>query len=81
MGLVGLIMYSQLTSLPVFDGAHHYVPGLLVTALGIGLLVSMTLGGRISDSTGPRPLVRAGSGVTAAVAICVLSSALPGRPR
>jgi EmrB/QacA subfamily drug resistance transporter len=66
MGLVGLIMYSQLTSLPIFDESHHYVRGLLVSALGVGLLVSMTLGGRISDRTGPRPLVRVGSLVTAA---------------
>jgi EmrB/QacA subfamily drug resistance transporter len=66
MGLVGLIMYSQLTSLPIYAETHHYVRGLLVSALGVGLLVSMTLGGRISDRTGPRPLVRAGSLVTAA---------------
>jgi EmrB/QacA subfamily drug resistance transporter len=66
MGLVGLIMYSQLTSLPIYAETHHYVRGLLVSALGVGLLASMTLGGRISDRTGPRPLVRAGSLVTAA---------------
>jgi EmrB/QacA subfamily drug resistance transporter len=70
MGLVGLIMYSQLTSLPVFDAERHglagFAQGLLVSALGLGLLVSMSAGGRISDRTGPRPLVLAGSLVTAA---------------
>lgn len=70
MGLVGLIMYSQLTSLPMFDGdrfhLHGTAQGLLVSALGLGLLVSMSTGGRISDRTGPRPLVRAGSLATAA---------------
>jgi EmrB/QacA subfamily drug resistance transporter len=70
MGLVGLIMYSQLTSLPIFGAEHHHLHGfdrgLLVCALGLGLVVSMSLGGRISDRTGPRPLVRAGSIATAA---------------
>ncbi len=74
MGLVGLTMYSQLTSLPIFDSARHDLHGvspalgrgLLVIALGLGLLVSMSTSARISDRTGPRPLVRAGSLVTAA---------------
>jgi EmrB/QacA subfamily drug resistance transporter len=69
MGLVGLIMYSQLISLPIFDADHFHLhgvdQGLLVCGLGVGLLVSMSTGGRISDRTGPRPLVRAGSLATA----------------
>ncbi|HVV24739.1 MAG TPA: MFS transporter [Pseudonocardiaceae bacterium] len=66
MGCVGLIMYSQLTSLPIFDTGRGAADGLLVSALGVGLLVSMSTGGRVSDRTGPRPLVTAGSVVTAA---------------
>jgi EmrB/QacA subfamily drug resistance transporter len=69
MALVGLIMYSQLTSLPIFGADRHHLhgfeQGLLVSALGLGLLVSMSSAGRISDRTGPRPLVRSGALVTA----------------
>jgi EmrB/QacA subfamily drug resistance transporter len=70
MGLVGLIMYSQLTALPIFDADRQQLrgidQGLLICALGLGLLVSMSAAGRISDRTGPRPLVRAGAIVAAA---------------
>ncbi len=70
MGMVGLIMYSLLTSLPIVGASryrlHGFDRGLLVCALGLGLLVSMSSAGRISDRTGPRPLVRAGSIATAA---------------
>jgi EmrB/QacA subfamily drug resistance transporter len=70
MSCVGLIMYSILTSLPIFaaerHGLHGYAQGLFVCALGLGLIVSMTIGGRLGDRTGPRPLVRAGSVLTAA---------------
>ncbi|HEY2794378.1 MAG TPA: MFS transporter [Micromonosporaceae bacterium] len=68
MGLVGLIMYGQLTSLPLVAaarGATGLQRGLFVTALGIGLLVSMSNGGRISDRTGPKRLVGIGGAVTA----------------
>jgi EmrB/QacA subfamily drug resistance transporter len=83
MGLVGLIMYSQLTSLPVYASTrfhlHGFAQGILVTALGLGLLVSMTAGGRISDRTGPRPLVRTGAlGTLAGLAVfTVWHDALP----
>ena len=74
MGFVGLIMYSQVTALPMFGADRHHLrgieQGLLVCALGLGLLVSMTLSGRISDRTGPRPLVRAGAVVTAGGLLC-----------
>jgi len=70
MGLVGFIMYTQLTVLPLFAAEHHdlhgLARGLLVCALGAGLLLSMSTGARLSDRTGPRPLVRAGSLGTAA---------------
>jgi EmrB/QacA subfamily drug resistance transporter len=70
MGFVGLIMFSQLTALPIFGADRHHLhgfdQGLLVCALGLGLLVSMSTAGRISDRTGPRPLVRGGAIVTAA---------------
>jgi MFS family permease len=70
MGLVGLIMYSMLTALPVFGADRYHLTGLdqgvLVCALGVGLLVSMSTAGRLSDRTGPRPLVRGGALVTAA---------------
>jgi MFS family permease len=70
MGFVGLIMYSQVTALPIFGAERHHLrgfeQGLLVCALGLGLLVSMSTAGRISDRTGPRPLVRSGALVTTA---------------
>jgi len=69
MGFVGLIMYSQVTALPMFGADRHHLrgfeQGLLVCGLGLGLLVSMSAAGRVSDRTGPRPLVRAGAVVTA----------------
>ncbi len=68
MSLVGLVMYGQTTALPVVGldqhGLHGLDQGLLVCALGLGLLVSMTTGGRISDRLGARSLVRAGAGAT-----------------
>jgi EmrB/QacA subfamily drug resistance transporter len=70
MGFVGLIMYSQVIALPLFDAdrlhLHGFDQGLLVCALGLGLLVSMSAAGRISDRTGPRPLVRSGAVIAAA---------------
>jgi EmrB/QacA subfamily drug resistance transporter len=70
MGLVGFIMYAQLIALPIIGADRHHlrgaVQGLLVSALGLGLVVSMSLGGRISDRTGPRPLVGGGAVVAAA---------------
>jgi len=65
MGFVGFIMYAQLIALPIVGADRDVAPGLLVCALGLGLVVSMSLGGRISDRTGPRPLVRAGAAVAA----------------
>ncbi|ADP80334.1 MFS transporter [Pseudofrankia inefficax] len=69
MSCVGLVMYGQQSALPVFGADRHHLhgagQGLLVCALGLGLFVSMSWGGRVSDRTGPRPLVRAGAVVTA----------------
>nr|WP_261563233.1 MFS transporter [Frankia tisae] len=79
MGLVGLVMYGQTTSLPVIGldqhGLHGLDQGLLVCALGLGLLVSMPTGGRISDRLGARSLVRAGAAVTAALLATFAASA------
>jgi EmrB/QacA subfamily drug resistance transporter len=74
MSLVGLLMYSLTTALPVFVASHHdrhgLAQGLLVSALGLGLLVSMSTGGRLSDRVGARPLVRVGAaGTTAGLAV------------
>ncbi|MBT0771330.1 MFS transporter [Kineosporia sp. J2-2] len=73
MGLVGLVMYSQMASLPLFAAERFGLAGLrqgvLVSALGIGLLVSMSVGGRLSDGVGARPLVLSGSVVTLAGAL------------
>jgi EmrB/QacA subfamily drug resistance transporter len=70
MATVGLTMYSQLLALPLLlHRDHGYTgvgQGLLTTALGLGLLVSMSQSSRLSDRTGPRPWVSAGSPVTAA---------------
>ena len=73
MGLVGLVMFAQLTSLPLFAAERFDLTGLeqgvLVSALGLGLLISMSAGGRLSDSVGARPLVMIGSAITFAGAV------------
>jgi EmrB/QacA subfamily drug resistance transporter len=70
MCVVGFIMFSQLSVLPVLAeqqfGLHGIARGVLTSALGVGLLFSMSNAGRISDRVGPRPLVVGGSVVTAA---------------
>ncbi|MCE0534488.1 MFS transporter [Kineosporia rhizophila] len=68
MGLTGLVMFAMLTSLPLFGAERFGLTGLeqgvLVSALGLGLLVSMSSSGRLSDRLGARPLVAGGSAVT-----------------
>lgn len=75
MSTVGLIMYTQISVLPVMAqrdlGLAAAWVGLPVAVLGIGLMVSMTLAGRASDVVGPRVLVRSGAGVTAVAAVLV----------
>jgi EmrB/QacA subfamily drug resistance transporter len=70
MAFVGLIMFSQLVALPLFlHREYGYTgagQGLLTTALGLGLMVSMLWSSRRSDVTGPRPLARGGGLITAA---------------
>ncbi|ALJ20870.1 DHA2 family efflux MFS transporter permease subunit [Microbacterium sp. No. 7] len=75
MSVVGLVMYTQLTVLPVLaeralglDPAWRTAP---VAVLGAGLMVSMTVAGRLSDTFGPRTLVRTGAIVTAAASVLV----------
>ncbi|WP_063822642.1 MULTISPECIES: MFS transporter [Frankia] len=79
MGLVGLIMYGQTTALPVVGldqhGLHGFDQGLLVCALGLGLLVSMTTGGRLSDRLGARSLVRSGAVASAVLLATFAASA------
>nr|WP_296773966.1 DHA2 family efflux MFS transporter permease subunit [Rhodococcus sp. (in: high G+C Gram-positive bacteria)] len=70
MAAVGFLMFSQLGVLPLlaeerFD-LHGIARGSITSALGVGLLFSMANAGRVSDRIGPRPLVVAGSLVTAA---------------
>ena len=75
MALVGFLMYSQLVALPLYARDVHQREGVgqgvLVTALGIGLLVSMALASRASDVLGPRRLVGPGSVVTTAGLVVV----------
>ena len=70
MAVVGFVMYSQLISLPLFlHRLHGYTgvrQGLLTTALGVGLLISMSYASRRSDVTGPRQLVGVGALMTGA---------------
>jgi len=85
MSFVGFVMYSQLVSLPLFlervHGATGIEQGVLTTALGAGLLVSMTWSSRRSDVTGPRPLARVGGAVTAiGLAVFALTSDHIGVP-
>lgn len=66
---VGFIMYSQLSVLPLLAeeqfGLHGIARGSITSALGIGLLLSMSNAGRVSDRIGPRPLVVGGALLTA----------------
>jgi MFS family permease len=75
MALVGFLMYSQLVALPLYARDVHQREGVgqgvLVTALGVGLLVSMALASRASDVLGPRRLVGPGSIVTTAGLVVV----------
>jgi EmrB/QacA subfamily drug resistance transporter len=83
MGFVGFLMYSQVAALPLVGAADHQLAGtaqgVLVCALGAGLLPSMSLGGRLSDRFGPRPLVHAGSIIAAAgfTVLAAFHAALP----
>jgi MFS family permease len=83
MALVGFLMYSQLVALPLYAGDVHdlsgVAQGVLVTALGLGLLVSMGLSAPRSDVVGPRRLVGPGALVTAAgLAVVTLVQATAG---
>lgn len=75
MSIVGLVMYTQLAVLPILaQRSLALAPlwqALPVAVLGAGLLVSMTLAGTLSDSIGPRILVRSGAAVTAATALLI----------
>jgi EmrB/QacA subfamily drug resistance transporter len=77
MALVGFLMYSQLVALPLYARDVHGLTGIgagvLVTALGAGLLVSMALSARRSDVVGPRRLAGPGALVTA-VALAVFAA-------
>jgi EmrB/QacA subfamily drug resistance transporter len=82
MALVGFLMYSLLVALPLYardvHGREGIAQGVLVTALGVGLLVSMALAARASDVVGPRRLAGPGALVTAlglAVVVVVQDSA------
>ncbi|MDF8263306.1 DHA2 family efflux MFS transporter permease subunit [Luteipulveratus flavus] len=76
MGLVGFMMYAMLTGLPVLAERRYGLEGLsqgvLVTGLGSGLMVSMSVAARISDRVGPRPLVR-GGGATMALLVAAVA--------
>lgn len=76
MATVGFTMFSLVITLPLYleqvHGLDGIARGLLVCALGVGLIISMSNGGRISDRTGPKILARSGAAVTA-VGLLVLS--------
>jgi EmrB/QacA subfamily drug resistance transporter len=78
MMFVGVIMYSQLVALPLFLDREHDLTGirggLLTSALGVGLLLSMSMTARRSDVTGPRDLVGPGA-VGTAIGLGVFSAA------
>ncbi|MCU1388416.1 MAG: major facilitator superfamily 1 [Ilumatobacteraceae bacterium] len=69
VAVFGLIMYSSLIMLPLFLGQRFGATGagrgLLTTALGVGLLISMSYASRRSDVTGPRPFVVPAGAVSA----------------
>lgn len=74
MSVVGLVMYTQLTVLPILAerlGLDAFWRATPVAVLGIGLLISMTIAGNVSDTIGPRVLVRGGAIVTAVTAALI----------
>lgn len=70
MCAVGVLMYTQLTILPFVVesrfGGTGLARSLLTVSLGVGLLLSMSRAGGLSDSWGPRRLVVGGGIGTAA---------------
>lgn len=76
MSAVGLVMYTQLTVLPMLAATGLGLTGAWTTTpvavLGLGLMVSMTLAGRLSDTFGTRAIVRIGAIGTASVSIVLL---------
>ncbi len=85
MPIVGLTMFGLLTQLPLLAsktyGLNGSANGLLVSALGVGLLISMPNAGRFSDRRGTRALVVPGAAALAVllglVAVGLALQALP----
>ncbi|MDR6867613.1 EmrB/QacA subfamily drug resistance transporter [Microbacterium resistens] len=75
MSVVGLVMYTQLTVLPILAerslGLEPLWRAVPVAVLGLGLLVSMTVAGSLSDTIGPRLLIRGGAAVTTVTAALI----------
>lgn len=75
MSGVGLIMYTQLAVLPMLAQRNLGLEGVWqaapVVALGAGLMISMVLAGRLSDTFGPRWIVFGGAVITAAFAAVI----------
>lgn len=71
MVVTGVTMYGMLVALPLLAergyGLTGTATGVLVTGFGIGLLITMPIASRSSDTVGPRPLVTAGAAGLAVV--------------
>ncbi|OYO11083.1 MFS transporter [Enemella evansiae] len=76
MCTVGVLMYTQLTVLPLVVEERFGITGLarslLTVSLGVGLLLSMARAGGLSDSWGPRRLV-VGGGIGTALGFGVFA--------
>lgn len=83
MCTVGVLMYTQLTVLPLVVESRFGITGLarslLAVSLGVGLLLSMARAGGLSDSWGPRRLVVAG-GIGTALGFVVFAIVGAGWP-
>lgn len=83
MCCVGTLMYLQLSLLPVIAESRYglvgFAQGLLTGSLGLGLLLSMSNAGSLSDQWGPRRLVVGGS-VISAIGFATVAAVLGAAP-
>jgi MFS family permease len=69
MFVAGLSMYGALLLLPLYyqqvRGASPLTAGLLLVPQGVGSLIPRTMAGRLTDRTGPKPVILTGMALAA----------------
>ncbi|MGH8877602.1 MAG: DHA2 family efflux MFS transporter permease subunit [Stackebrandtia sp.] len=73
---VGSMLFATLYLLPLYyqqdRGLDPFTAGLLLAPVGAGAVISMQIGGRLSDRTGARPLVTSGAAIAGVAALVLL---------